>query len=420
MSLFDPATDFVDSKDIPCNNWLHWLARDGELHLNVAVRSNDIMWGFSGINAFAWSVLQEVMASWLGLGVGQLTMFVSSLHLYDRHKERAQKIITRFPGITCYEYGAESPQFMTAWSDFETVLQTWFALESQTRAAPESIDGRLSEVADPLLRLFLQMIQLYNGQKAGWSLQLLDERIAQLPECDLAIAAYEYFHRGQHGEVAGALRPGAPDFWQQYMTPEGQGADADDSPVNQLVLAIVELHRRKTKAYGSSWKRRGEQISILANIARKVDRLENVANGALASIDESLYDTVIDLLVYCLKYETYLADVDSAVSERLFGSSRGALPVPFSDSLEAFEYVLRNVDFWTPVTETSSVQSHAAQVRAAFDTLESCFTETALPCAPTIRLERLDRLISTSVELLEALRQEAPKVHRAFVASRWR
>src|SRR5579884_2635761 len=54
MSTFDPAVDFIDSKDIPCNNWIHWLVRDNHLHMNVAVRSNDIMWGFSGINAFEW------------------------------------------------------------------------------------------------------------------------------------------------------------------------------------------------------------------------------------------------------------------------------------------------------------------------------------------------------------------------------
>jgi thymidylate synthase len=55
MSIFDPAVDFIDSKDIPCNNWIHWLIRDGQLHMNIAVRSNDIMWGFSGINTFYYN-----------------------------------------------------------------------------------------------------------------------------------------------------------------------------------------------------------------------------------------------------------------------------------------------------------------------------------------------------------------------------
>ena len=48
MALFDPDRDFVESKDIPCNNWLHLLVRSNDLHLNVTVRSNDVWWGFSG------------------------------------------------------------------------------------------------------------------------------------------------------------------------------------------------------------------------------------------------------------------------------------------------------------------------------------------------------------------------------------
>ena len=56
-TIFDPARDFVESLDIPCNNWLSWLIRDGKLHLNVAVRSNDAMWVCSSLNAFEWSVL---------------------------------------------------------------------------------------------------------------------------------------------------------------------------------------------------------------------------------------------------------------------------------------------------------------------------------------------------------------------------
>ena len=36
--------------------------------------------------------------------------------------------------------------------------------------------------------------------------------------------------------------------------------------------AVRQLHRRKDAAYRDAWKKRGEVLSILANIARKVDR----------------------------------------------------------------------------------------------------------------------------------------------------
>src|SRR5438045_1661679 len=90
----------------------------------------------------------------------------------------------------------------------------------------------------------------------------------------------------------------------------------------RLRYAIMTLHRQKDAAYGNSWKRRGEQISIMANIARKVDRLEVIADGAHPSQDENTLDTAIDLYVYTLKYVTYLADQDPATAEATFGEPR--------------------------------------------------------------------------------------------------
>ena len=61
MTIWDPSVDIMQSEDIPCNNWLHWTIRDGRLNLHVATRSNDLVWGWSGINQFEWSVLLEVI-----------------------------------------------------------------------------------------------------------------------------------------------------------------------------------------------------------------------------------------------------------------------------------------------------------------------------------------------------------------------
>ena len=94
--------------------------------------------------------------------------------------------------------------------------------------------------------------------------------------------------------------------------------------------AVRRLHRAKDAAYRDAWKRRGEVISILANIARKVDRLEYGLDGAPATAGESWLDTAADLLVYCLKYQAYLADLDRETAVRLFGGS-GIRP-PYSDS----------------------------------------------------------------------------------------
>jgi hypothetical protein len=86
---------------------------------------------------------------------------------------------------------------------------------------------------------------------------------------------------------------------------------------------------RKDASCRDAWKKRGEVISILANIARKVDRLTYVLDGGPTTADESLRDTAIDLMVYGLKYQTYLADLDPVVAKKLFVGSD--LSLPYSD-----------------------------------------------------------------------------------------
>ena len=73
------------------------------------------------------------------------------------------------------------------------------------------------------------------------------------------------------------------------------------APLSKMAAYIADLHERKDKAYGDSWKRRGEKVAIQANIARKVDRL------GVSDDDETELDTAVDLLVYLIKYRGWLA-----------------------------------------------------------------------------------------------------------------
>jgi hypothetical protein len=64
---------------------------------------------------------------------------------------------------------------------------------------------------------------------------------------------------------------------------------------------IRQLNHEKDASCRDAWKKCGEVISILANIARKVDRLTSVLDGGPATADESLRDTAIDLMVSNIK-----------------------------------------------------------------------------------------------------------------------
>lgn len=218
ISLFDPSQDYQDTRDVPCNNWLHMLVRDQELHVNVAIRSNDLMWGFSGINVFEWSVLQEFLAYWLGVKIGDLTFFVSSLHLYDHHLSRAHSIGSQFPGSTCYDLGLVSPEFRTPWPGFQEVLDEWFDTEEALRAGSASAADRVQAFRDPLLRHFLEALLVYNKLKQDVPIGQILEYVALLPATDLVASIYEYISRQHEVRIADIAQPAVAEFWRRYTT----------------------------------------------------------------------------------------------------------------------------------------------------------------------------------------------------------
>lgn len=82
IQLFD-AEDIVDyHKDIPCTCVLQFMRRNDCLHMVVYMRSNDVFLGLSH-DIFAFTMLQEMMAKKLNIGIGKYRHSVGSLHLYN-------------------------------------------------------------------------------------------------------------------------------------------------------------------------------------------------------------------------------------------------------------------------------------------------------------------------------------------------
>jgi len=193
LSLFDPSRDYQDSNDIPCNNWLHFLARNGRLDLNVAARSTDIWWGFSGINAFEWSVVLEMMARWLGMEPGTLTFFTSSLHLYEGRRERARTMLSRATAPTEY-VGHATMRYDTDWEDAPTILAEWMDLEERLRTG-EDLNGLTIPFDDPMLTGYIRAIDIFWAFTRGVSPAELEPRLATLGDTDLGAVAREFVNR---------------------------------------------------------------------------------------------------------------------------------------------------------------------------------------------------------------------------------
>lgn len=195
ISIWDPAEDWVeDSKDYPCNNWLHFIIRDNKLHLNVSIRSNDLIYGFSHNDFFSWSVLLQLMAHWVGVEVGNIVWNATSLHIYKQHYEKAQKIVDAYKDTIISH--PLPPKPIIRFSDFDTYLN--IALNN-VRSLQAHIDYQFQPIG--LLHIMRRMLVIYNYYldyvKAKHNLQSNVRHLAimvhNLPECDMKYAAYLYF-----------------------------------------------------------------------------------------------------------------------------------------------------------------------------------------------------------------------------------
>lgn len=313
MGVWDPLMDARREneepwKDVPCNDFISFQSRLGKLHMHVFVRSNDLMWGWSGINAFEWSVLQEVVAGMLGIEVGDLTFAISSLHAYDRHWSKLRKIGEAYPQQV-FPLGADfdaprltqDPLRPKTIAELDQEIAAWFAAEQQIRLAgsfDEAWTAANSAATSEMFTAFLQVIAAARfGRADDLTSRTLRESLKASPKLPFAVTEEVEELRTKQGPVLRKTVTLTPDR-------EEPSPLAHARTVEELTAEIAALHNTKHAAYGDSWKRRGETLGILANVARKVDRLGKTDDT------ETALDTAVDLLVYLVKYKGWLLDVE--------------------------------------------------------------------------------------------------------------
>lgn len=331
LNIYNPEVDTEPGKDIPCNNWVHLLPRDGVLHAHVAIRSNDLMWGWSGINSFEWTSLLTIVAGLTGLQRGSITFSISSLHLYEHHWDKARHILAQAQDFGPSQQYTPNPEFSPRTPQlayFDELVEGWFQLEGQIRkgglstALLQQVDG----FPEPMLR--------------SWLLVLLA------------------WHHND-GELARELR-GTSLYAALKLSPERKVPIPEmrrpQPKVNRAEFTVfcTKLHAEKNAAYGDSWKRRGEMLGIMANIARKVDRLGVPGGGDTAA------DTAIDMLVYLIKYNLWLRQQSGAQDAPTEGKSH----------VHAVDAHLQFLEHNAPYLDPLSAEDLVAEITTKFDTLE--------------------------------------------------
>lgn len=112
------------AKDIPCNITAHPMIRDGKLYWSQVMRSNDLIWG-TPVNFIQWTTIQEIMAGWLEVEVGDYIHHSDSLHIYERHWEHANKIIDT---SLKREYGLVDSDLRLPFDEWNDVFQLVYSV----------------------------------------------------------------------------------------------------------------------------------------------------------------------------------------------------------------------------------------------------------------------------------------------------
>lgn len=187
LQIWDPREDLPNpnprSKDVPCNVTSHLMIRDGRLHWLQTMRSNDLIWG-TPYNFIQFTVLQDILAGWIGTDIGTYDHISSSLHVYRRHWDHVQTI-------------PEAPSKPSvSGADLRISMAEWKAIKEDLILLPEN---------------------LASVENTSRVYQLLDE-YTHLPEAYRQwtfVLAAEALRRQGAEEDAWELIPKAGEYWAE-------------------------------------------------------------------------------------------------------------------------------------------------------------------------------------------------------------
>lgn len=199
INIWNPYIDTIPGKDIPCNNWIHFLGRGGKMNMAVAQRSSDAVWGLSGIDLFSWSVLLQMVSHWTGHFIGVLSYFIASLHVYDRHWDTAMEIMNDYTYDKSIYTHLDSMDYVLRFeTDFDHFKEVMGAVWYEEEMAGAGTYTYESVVPDPFLSTCSQMMQMWNMIKHEET-TLDDKRIlaflSHMKPSDLRVSAIEYLFR---------------------------------------------------------------------------------------------------------------------------------------------------------------------------------------------------------------------------------
>lgn len=191
MTFWNPFFDNgIRTKDIPCNNLSMFKIRNGKLHLHQIIRSNDLNKGLFPTNAFQFSIIQEVLAGWLNIPVGELLFFSDSLHIYDADKTTENVLRHRNKRFDIYRY-VEPLDARLPKAKFDFVLAKIMKDEAEMRLGNFSSIGLTMY---PFWNSFWKTLRAWCLRKHGLERDALNI-VLTIEAPDIRAAVLEYMYR---------------------------------------------------------------------------------------------------------------------------------------------------------------------------------------------------------------------------------
>lgn len=174
ITIADPISDdyivndgeiqLLITRDTPCTRSIHFMVVEGKLNCYVDMRSNDLIWGFSAVNVFNFTLMQEYIASIIGIPVGKYYHKVDNLHvyeaLYSMVEEIAKKDENMYPSGVRYEYATK----FTSLEEFDELVAQLTRFEELCRSGNfnvKELRDIIKSFKDPMFRDWARVIFRY-------------------------------------------------------------------------------------------------------------------------------------------------------------------------------------------------------------------------------------------------------------------
>jgi len=157
VQLFDANDLATKQRDVPCTCTLQFMIRRDLLILVVYMRSNDAFLGLPH-DIFCFTMVQEIIAQTLDVGVGVYKHAVGSLHLYERDIDAAKAFLKE--GFQPTKPIMPAMPVGDPWPNVDVLLTAEDALRNGRPLLNETISP-----LEPYWRDLIRLLQVFRSKK---------------------------------------------------------------------------------------------------------------------------------------------------------------------------------------------------------------------------------------------------------------